>query len=164
MSMIRPANIKDSCILTEISFSSKRYWKYPEKYYRVWANELTITPDYISSNEVWVYESGREIVAYYSLVTLNKEIKVAGIALARGHWLEHMFTKPAYIGIGIGTELVVHLRNRCIQKKIEELNILADPNAKGFYEKMGCRYVQEFPSTIMGRTTPHLVLSLPTRD
>ena len=75
-----------------------------------------------------------------------------------------MFIRPSHIELGIGTELFAHLRNMCIQHKLEEVNILADPNAKGFYEKMGCSYVQEFSSTIVGRTTPHLVLSLPVRD
>lgn len=164
MSKIRSANKEESDVLTEISFSSKRYWKYPEEYYRIWDGELTICPDYIGSNDVWVYEIGPEIIAYYSLVALKEEIKVGGIALECGHWLEHMFVRPSRIGFGLGSELFTHLRNRCIKKKIEKLNILADPNAKGFYEKMGCLYEREFPSTIIGRTTPHLVLSLATAE
>ncbi|RJQ84641.1 MAG: GNAT family N-acetyltransferase [Desulfobacteraceae bacterium] len=58
------------------------------------------------------------------------------------------------MGQGIGTKLFDHLRQRCIAKGIKELGILADPNARGFYEKMGCRYQGEHPSTIMNRTTP----------
>jgi ADP-ribosylglycohydrolase len=27
------------------------------------------------------------------------------------------------------------------------VGILADPNSRGFYEKMGCTYVREYPST-----------------
>lgn len=159
--MIRPAQLEEAEILTEISFTAKGYWKYPEEYYRIWDGELIISPEYISSNDVWVYETSREILAYYSLVTLKEELKVGGIALERGHWLEHMFVRPTYIGFGIGSGLFVHLRDRCIKKKINELSILADPNAKGFYQKMGCDYVQDFPSTITGRTIPHLILSLP---
>ncbi len=162
--MIRPAQIEEAEILTEISFSCKRYWKYPEEYYCIWDGELTISPDYISSNDVWVYEIGLEILAYYSLVALAEEIKVVGLALERGHWLEHMFVRPTHIGFGLGSELFVHLSDRCSKKKIKRLNILADPNARGFYQKMGCSYVQEFPSTIVGRTTPHLVLSLPVNE
>lgn len=81
---------------------------------------------------MWVYENDQGILAYYSLVALEKEIKVGGVAMAGGHWLEHMFIRPRHIGLGIGTELFAHLRNRFIQKKIVELNILADPNAEGF--------------------------------
>jgi GNAT superfamily N-acetyltransferase len=159
--MIRPAQLKEAEVLTEVSFAAKRYWNYPEEYYNIWAEELTISPDYIGSNDVWVYETGREIRAYYSLVALKEEILVGGIGIASGHWLEHMFVRPSHIGHGIGSELFAHLCERCTKKKIEALNILVDPNARGFYQKMGCGYVQEFPSTIKGRTTPHLVLSLP---
>ncbi|MCP4343837.1 MAG: GNAT family N-acetyltransferase [Desulfobulbaceae bacterium] len=159
--MIRPAQLEEAEILTDISFTAKRYWNYPEEYYNIWAGELTISPAYIGSNDVWVYEIDREIHAYYSLVVLDKEIKVAGIVIEPGHWLEHMFVRPSHIGHGIGSELFTHLRARCMKKKIEALNILVDPNAREFYQKMGCGYVQDFPSTIVGRTTPHLILSLP---
>ncbi len=159
--MIRPARIEDADILTEISFASKRYWRYPEEYYCIWESELTISADYIGSKDVWVYETDHGILAYYSRVFLEKELEVGGIVIGCGHWLEHMFVLPLHIGFRIGTELFIHLCNNCSRKKIKELNILADPNARGFYEKMGCRYVKEFPSTINGRTTPHLVLSLP---
>ena len=155
--MIRPAQLEEAEILTEIYFTAKVYWKYPEEYYCIWDGELTISPDYIGSNDVWVYEIGLEILAYYSLVALKEEINVGGIALERGHRLEHMFVRPTHIGLGIGSGLFVHLRDRCIEQKINELNILSDPNARGFYQKMGCSYVQDFPSTIVGRTTPHLV-------
>lgn len=158
--MIRPAQLEEAEILTDISFTAKRYWNYPEEYYTIWAGELTICPEYISNNDVLVYEASREICAYYSLVALDKEIKVAGSVIEPGHWLEHMFVRPSHIGHGIGSELFAHLRTRCMKKKIKTLNILVDPNAKGFYQKMGCGYVQEFPSTIVGRTTPHLILSL----
>ena len=155
---MRLAGKEDAGVLTDISFAAKRYWQYPEEYYRIWHNELTIGPEYIRDNEVWVYENDQEIRAYYSLVALKSEIKVGGVVLARGHWLEHMFVRPLYLGIGIGTELFSHLRRRCREKEITVLNVLADPKARGFYEKMGCRYVQEFPSTIVGRTTPQLEL------
>ncbi len=36
----------DSNILTDIAFSAKRTWNYPEEYYKIWKNELTITELY----------------------------------------------------------------------------------------------------------------------
>lgn len=163
--MIRPAEINDAAILTEISFAAKRYWKYPLEYYRIWRSELTISPGYIKRNEVWVYREGRgsdarqKTLAFYSLVVLEDELEIAGVSLLSGHWLEHMFVSPSHIGRGIGTELFNHLRKRCRQKEkvISKLNILVDPNAKGFYQKMGCEYLQEYPSTIYGRTTPYFI-------
>ncbi len=154
--MIRLATIADSKALTRLSLASKAYWKYPKEYFEIWKNELTISQDYIHSNDVFVYEINNSIIGYYSIVNLEKDVEISGISLGKGIWLEHMFIDPQYIGKGIGTKLFSHLREWCIQTKINKVGILADPNAKGFYKKMGCIYMREYPSTIEGRTTPFL--------
>jgi GNAT superfamily N-acetyltransferase len=100
------------------------------------------------------------VVGYYALVDLPEDIDVSGIALSKGYWLEHMFIEPDHIGNGIGTKMFDHLRERCRIQSISELGILADPNSRGFYEKMGCVYQCEYPSTIRHRTTPYLQLKI----
>lgn len=157
---IRPAHQDDAPLLTEISFAAKGYWNYPREYFTVWQNELTITPAYIANNDVLVYEDDGVAIGYYSLVELREDLRVAGSVLARGFWLEHMFVEPRRIGKGIGRRLFDHLRRRCRSRGIASLGILADPHARGFYEKMGCEYLREFPSTIKQRTTPHLQLRI----
>ena len=158
--MIRPGKREEAQILTRLSFESKGYWAYPKEYFDVWKPELTITSDYIEKNDVLVFESEGAIVGYYSIVELENGIEVSGIKIEKGYWLEHMFIAPKYIGRGIGKIMFEHLRKRCEIKGIRQLGILSDPNAKGFYEKMGCNYQGEFPSTIAGRTTPLLVLTV----
>jgi GNAT superfamily N-acetyltransferase len=157
--MIRPARRGEAAVLTNLSFESKGFWRYPPAYFEIWKNELTISADYIKMNEVHVYETGRTVAGYYAIVELPEGIEISGIRLPKGFWLEHMFIDPRHIGKGIGSNLFRHLRSRCEDMGIAELGILADPNARGFYEKMGCRYVGEFPSTIKNRTTPYLILS-----
>jgi GNAT superfamily N-acetyltransferase len=154
--MIRSAIIEDSETLTNISFESKGYWKYPKEYFEIWQNELTISQNYIQRNDVFVYENYGSIIGYYSIVNLEEDIEICGIPINRGIWLEHMFIDPQYIGKGYGTKLFSHLRKWCIEADIRNVGILADPNSKGFYEKMGCVYIREYPSTIEGRTTPFL--------
>ncbi|MEE4239906.1 MAG: GNAT family N-acetyltransferase [Desulfopila sp.] len=154
--MIRPANEKDSEVLTAISFASKAYWKYPKAYLQIWQDELTITSEYIEKNDVFVYEREKFIRGYYSITVLEEDIKISGITLDKGAWLDHMFIDPPFIGQGIGSTLFAHLRKRCIVEDIQEIGILADPNSRGFYEKMGCCYIRDYPSTIEGRTTPFL--------
>lgn len=159
--MIRQAKISDAEFLTKLSFESKGYWGYPEAFFKVWSSELTITPGYITENDVVLYEIDGFIVGYYSIIELNKDIEVSSdVIISKGFWLEHMFIEPKNIGKGIGRNLFHYLRQRCSAKKITELGILSDPNACGFYENMGCAYVGEYPSTIKNRTTPHLVLKL----
>ena len=96
--MIRPAVAKDSNVLTTISFASKGYWNYPEEYFEIWRNELIISPEYIQTNDVYVYENGKSVIGYYSMVNLENDIEVSGIAIKKGTWLEHMFIDPPNIG------------------------------------------------------------------
>lgn len=158
--MIRPATQNDASALTRISFESKGYWGYPLAYFEIWKNELTISPDYIEKNDVHVYQKGRAVAGYYSIVNLPEDIIISDIRLTKGFWLEHMFVDPLHIGKGIGSKMFRHLRKECEKNGVRELGILADPNSIGFYEKMGCRYIREFPSTIKNRTTPYLQLHL----
>jgi len=154
--MIKRARPEDAHTLTRLSFASKAYWQYPQAYFEIWEKELTISPDYIQKNDVYVYDTNDGILGYYSMVHLSDDIEVAGIAISKGYWLEHMFVAPGNIGNGIGTELFNHMKKQCIVKDIRTVGILADPNARGFYERMGCAYMGEYPSTIEARTTPFL--------
>lgn len=162
--MIRPAKETDRQRLTTISFSSKGYWKYPKEYFDIWKNELTLSSEYIQNNDVFVYEKNGLIVGYYSVVEIKENIEVSGIEIHKGFWLDHMFITPQNIGQGIGRKMFNHLRKWCQFTGVEKLGILADPNSRGFYEKMGCKYQKEFPSTISTRTTPWLVLKIATHN
>ncbi len=164
MPTVRRARRRDAACLTCISFDSKRYWGYPETYFERWATELTIDADYVRRNDVFVYESDRAIRGYYAIVECPEAIEVSGIPLPKGFWLEHMFVSARYIGRGIGTALFDHLRAHCRHRRIEALDILSDPHARGFYERMGCAYVGEYPSTVKDRTTPRLRLIIDPKE
>lgn len=155
---IRHATTGDAPTLTVLSFESKGHWEYPEEYFEIWKNELTITSEYIQKNDVFVWEEESKILGYYSIVKLKDDVEFAGIIIEKGYWLEHMFLLPVYLGRGIGTTLFAHLRKWCEMREIGELKILADPHSIGFYKKMGCKYQREYPSSIPGRTTPLLSL------
>lgn len=84
------------------------------------------------------------------------DLKLSNLTIEAGTWLEHMFVLPECIGRGIGTHVFSHCIHRCKSKHISKLKVLSDPNARLFYEKMGCTFVLDRPSTIQGRTTPYL--------
>jgi GNAT superfamily N-acetyltransferase len=147
-------------ILTGISFAAKGYWRYPQEYFRIWADELTIRPEYIGNNDVFVLEQDGVVVGYYAVVELKEDIRAARVTIGKGFWLEHMFIEPRSLRKGMGTWMFIHLRDLCRSRGISELGILADPHAGGFYEKMGCEYKGEYPSTISGRTTPFFLLKV----
>ncbi len=156
--LIRPALKQDADTLTAISYSSKRFWNYPESYYEIWRDELTVTTHYIDKHQVYAVERDEQLIGYYSIVHIEEDVNISGIPLEKGYWLEHMFVLPQHIGNSIGTQMLQHLRQRCKSKKINRLHVLAEPNARYFYEKNGFTYIMEYPSTIEGRTTPFLTL------
>ncbi|GAB6194301.1 GNAT family N-acetyltransferase [Desulfocastanea catecholica] len=155
---IRRALPEDSSTLTDISFKSKKYWEYPDKYFQIWKEELTITNSYITDNFVYVFEKNSSIIAYYSIINLAEQIKIQNIYLEKGYWLEHMFVLPEYIGQNIGRQMFYHLLKTCKRQIIQEISVLSDPNSKQFYLKMGFEYIRDIPSTIKNRTTPQLRL------
>jgi GNAT superfamily N-acetyltransferase len=155
--VMRAAKVHEANALSRISLQSKRYWKYPEEYYQVWAKELLVTAEYIRNNVVFVCEEQGEAVAYYSIVLLEDNITISGIELSKGHWLDHMFVSPHLIGKGLGRQMFDHLNIWCLSTSVKTIHVLADPHSGGFYEKMGCEYQHEHPSTIPGRTTPLFV-------
>jgi maltose O-acetyltransferase len=149
---IHKASPDDSSELRAISFAAKRVWNYPDSYFEVWKNELTITPDYIQKNIVNVAEYEGETLGYYSIVQVEQDFWAGQVFVRAGHWLEHIFIKPRVIKQGIGTELIRHAEEACKELGLKQIYIFSDPNAKGFYEKIGAKYLGESPSSIEGRT------------
>lgn len=156
--LVRAASISDSRVLTDISFAAKKYWNYPEEYLEVWKNELTITPAYIQNNIVYLAEQGGQVIGYFSLVEVENDFWTGNVFVNKGFWLEHIFILPDYIGKGIGSNLIHILKTKCQEMKIDKIYIFSDPNAKGFYDKIGAHYLGESLSSIEGRTVPQYEL------
>jgi GNAT superfamily N-acetyltransferase len=151
---IRRALPADSPVLTALSFLSKSYWHYPKEYLDIWQEELTIKGDYIARNMVYAAEAGKVTAGFYSVMEGKTGPGKENLMLNREFWLDHLFVLPRFIGKGLGSALFRHAGKICGQLGCRSLKILADPNAAGFYEKMGARYIKEWPSSIPGRTIP----------
>jgi len=130
----------DSIALTEIAFAAKRHWGYPERWIEIWTPQLTITTEYIEKNETWLAAVDEEIVAFYAL--REEETFV---------WLEHLWVNPEAMGRGVGAQLLRHALKRCHERGAAVLRIESDPNAQGFYEKMGARKIGESRGEVEGR-------------
>ncbi len=135
--------------LTEISIAAKRYWNYPETWIQLWLPALTITPEYITEFETWMMVEDDTPIGFYSL-------KRDGVGL----WLDNLWVKPAYIGKGVGRQLFAHAVERCRSKHASSLLIEADPNAAGFYRKMGAHVIRENISAVGDQTRVLPVLEM----
>jgi GNAT superfamily N-acetyltransferase len=144
----------DAGTLTGISFAAKRYWGYPERWIAQWKEALTITPDFVRRNEVYVAIVEGMPVGFYALAGQGDKIE-----------LEHLWVSPEHIGTGVGRALFDHAVRRAGSLGAEVLGIEADPNAEGFYRRMGARRVGEtsYPIDDQRRVLPLLVVDTPHR-
>jgi|SRR4030095_7390650 N-acetylglutamate synthase-like GNAT family acetyltransferase len=138
--MIRPASISEAAALSQIALDAKRYWGYPESWIERWESDLTVTPEFINHNQVFVAESDGEIRGFYALSLEGAKAE-----------LEHMWVRPQYIGTGVGKELFLDAMDRAAAMSVREVGISADPNAAGFYERMGATRVGETDASIDGQ-------------
>lgn len=124
------AKIGEAGRLTEIALAAKRHWDYPENWVQSWTATLTITPVFIEQNETYAATKSSEIVGFYALCREAASIR-----------LEHLWVWPACMGQGIGRRLFRHAVERSHTLGYLRLAIESDPNAKGFYERMGARQI-----------------------
>ncbi|HEX7331291.1 MAG TPA: GNAT family N-acetyltransferase [Pyrinomonadaceae bacterium] len=145
--MIRPASADEASVLTQIAHDAKRHWGYPEHWIKHWESDLTISSDFIRDNHVYVAEEDGEIQGFYALSV--KESKAE---------LEHMWVTPARIGTGLGKDLFLDAMERAASLNVSSVEIVADPNAAGFYKHMGATQIGETDASIDGqnRTLPRL--------
>jgi ribosomal protein S18 acetylase RimI-like enzyme len=132
MIVIHRASPDDAERLTQITVTSKRYWNYPEKWIQLWLPQLTLSSFYILENEVWLASMKEAPVGYYSLIHDLNDL-----------WLENLWVLPEYMEQGIGRQLFCHALERSRMLGFSNLKIEADPNAQGFYERMGANKAGE---------------------
>jgi hypothetical protein len=57
---------EDAESLTRVAFAAKRHWGYPERWILRWTESLTIAPEFVRDNEVYVATDGERIVGFYA--------------------------------------------------------------------------------------------------
>jgi N-acetylglutamate synthase-like GNAT family acetyltransferase len=147
---IRRARADEAAVLTEIAHAAKRHWGYPENWIQHWQIDLTITPEFIANNEMYVAVKGEEVVGCCALSINDSSAE-----------LEHMWIRPEHMGAGIGRALFNYITARATSLKLPALELSADPNAEGFYQRMGARRIGEVRSEIEGkpRVLPRMMIN-----
>jgi predicted N-acetyltransferase YhbS len=72
-----------------------------------------------------------------------------------------MWVTPAAIGTGIGKELFLDAMERAAKLNVSAVEISSDPNAAGFYQRMGARQIGEVDAPVDGqpRKLPRLKIN-----
>jgi len=152
------AETGDSSVLSQISFAAKRHWPYPDSYFELWKDELTIKENYLVENIVFKAISGNNILGFYSVTENKADFYNGEVFVPQGYWLEHLFVRPEHHRMGIGSALINHARHKSKEMGIRKLFIFVDPYAKGFYDTIGAEYQYDSKSSVPGRFIPVYVL------
>jgi ribosomal protein S18 acetylase RimI-like enzyme len=153
---IRRGTADDADALSDLAHRAKAHWGYPVTWMREWDAQLTIIPGYLELHDVFVDERDGQIVGMCALED------------RRDRWhLEHVWVDPALHGRGIGRALVLHALEEARRRHDGVVELLADPYASGFYERLGARRAGDVPAPMPGaraRTLPkyEFVLASPT--
>jgi len=142
---LRPAVPDDYERVRELTFDSKAHWGYDRDFVRRWADSLGFEGD----EERWVAELDGEIAAWVALVPPSDCVAV----------LQDLWVDPAWIGHGLGRRLFGLVADRARELGAERLEWGAEPNAVGFYEKLGGRKLRDHV-TEWGRVAPWMGLDL----
>lgn len=146
---LRDTRPTDAAQLSSIAKAAKRYWNYPEELLALWDGELTITPEYLADALAACAVVEDQPVAFYAL------------RQTAGAWeIDHLWVLPEYIGRGLGKRLYAHALERLKGMGIRVARVASDPNAEGFYLKMGARRIGSVPSSPAGRRVPLLEINI----
>ncbi|MFN8493756.1 MAG: GNAT family N-acetyltransferase [Caldilineaceae bacterium] len=148
---IRPARPAEAEQLTRVAFASKRHWRYSEALMTLWAASLTVTPQRIEQDLVYVATLADRIVGFYALIpTERPEV----------YELDDLWVLPESIGHGIGKRLFQHAISTVLEEGGAVLRLVAEPHAIGFYQKMGMTKIGERASKPAGRVLDVMALNL----
>ena len=150
---IRRAGPGDAAALSRVAFAAKGRWGYPDGWMERWREGLTISPEFVSQREVYAAFVEGEPVGFYALVGEGPKIE-----------LEHLWVLPEHMGLGLGRALFNHALGRAATLDAEVLEIEADPNAEGFYRRMGARRVGEIVYELDGRERVLPLLAVEVRS
>jgi GNAT superfamily N-acetyltransferase len=146
---IRRARRTDARALTAIAHAAKRDWGYGDDLMGLWKRDLTLRPEQVDADPVFCAVRGAELVGFYALSRDGGDVE-----------LEHLWVHPRRMGAGVGARLFGHALRRARALGGRRLRIASDPNAEGFYRRMGAHRVGRVASRPAGRTLPVLVVPL----
>jgi GNAT superfamily N-acetyltransferase len=125
--------------LSRIAFESKKHWGYPADWMEAWSDALRIDPEQIAFNPTYAALRDEAILGFYLLRTGNESAV-----------LEHLWIRPDQMGEGIGRRLFEHAIEQARVLGVKLIEIESDPNAEGFYCRLGAKRIRTVSGTVAG--------------
>jgi GNAT superfamily N-acetyltransferase len=146
---IRPAGPSEGERLREIAIAAKSHWGYDADRVRDWAVQGDFSPDGLRKKDVFVAELNGRAVGWASVIVRGEVC-----------WLDDLWVEPTAMGAGTGSRLFRRAAARGRELGAARMEWDAEPNAIGFYERMGGRYVRDSGPSAFGRVLPVMAVDL----
>jgi len=146
---LRDAQPDEAAVLTQLALRSKRAWGYDDAFMNRIMPDMIVHPEYLTSEHGVVVEDGGAVCGY-AIVRVDAE----------SAYLRDLFVEPQHFRRGFG-EALFHAAVAFAKKRgARRLTLVGDPNAVGFYERMGMVRIGDEPSSAgAGRMLPIMSLS-----
>lgn len=145
---IRPARPADHGRLRRIAAAAKGHWGHDPERVRAWVEELDFAPPADSRVEVFVAELDGRPVAWAALIPGDPAV------------LDDLWVEPAAMRQGIGTALFRHVADRARALGATRVEWDSEPEAVGFYERVGGRHTGRSEPSSWGRLLPRMAFDL----
>ena len=137
---IRRAQPDEASALSVLARSAKAYWGYPEAWLDSWKNQLTFKPEYIKASPVYVAVDRSGVLAgCYAAAIRGAEAEI-----------EHFWVHPDHTGRGVGRLMFSHAVELVQNFGCTSVIIESDPNAEGFYIRLGAERVGVVRADVCG--------------
>jgi N-acetylglutamate synthase-like GNAT family acetyltransferase len=152
---VRRARPDEAGVLSNLALAAKGFWGYDQAFLESCRDELAFSPEDIVRRHFVVADLDGVVAGFYSL---DGDPPVGELG--------NLWITPSKIGTGLGRNLWQDAMAAAAAAGFEYLKIDAEPNAEGFYRRMGAERVGETPSgSIPGRMLPFLQVKVPaTKD
>jgi GNAT superfamily N-acetyltransferase len=147
---IRRARPDEADALSALATRSKAHWGYDAAFMGRINEAMTLSPADVEAHEVWLLEDEDGGTIGFHRVIPGDPAEV-----------EDLWVEPDAMGAGHGRRLFQHAVAVARARGASAVELDADPNARGFYERMGMVHVGDTPSTVVaGRSLPRMRLDL----
>jgi GNAT superfamily N-acetyltransferase len=147
---LRVAEARDVDQLRRMTIAAKAHWGHDLEWVRSWVATGDFPGVAVARGEGRVLEING-VVAGWSALQHRGETA----------WLEDLWVDPQHMGRGFGKTLFLDAVARAAAAGARRLEWEADPDAVGFYERMGGRRARDSELTELGRVLPIMALDLP---